>query len=130
MDSSIDSNASVAFQSLRPRACGRRPASPYVSYNDSHRYTDERAARTRCATSATLPCVSHKCSTANARRVWSFSRLLRTTRSNRRLTARVISITLCFIRAASSTLRFSLATDLIAEGRPSSVLIYISAQLF
>ena len=42
----------------------------------------------------------------------------------------LISITLCFIRAASSTLRFSPATDLILEGRPSSVLIYISAQLF
>ena len=47
---------------------GRRPSSPYVSYNDCHRYTDERAARTRWATSATSPCVSHKCSTANARR--------------------------------------------------------------
>ena len=49
---------------------------------------------------------------------------------NRRLTARVISITLCPIRAASSTIRFSVATDLIAECRPSSIFIYISAQLY
>jgi hypothetical protein len=31
---------------------------------------------------------------------------------------------------ASSTIRFSLATDLIVEDRPSSVLVYISAQPF
>ena len=53
---------------LRPRAWGRRPSSSYVSYNDCHRYTDERAPRTRWATSVTSPCVSHKCTTANARR--------------------------------------------------------------
>ena len=43
---------------------------------------------------------------------------------------RLISTTLYLTRAASSTLRFSQATDLIAEGRLSSVWLYISAQPF
>ena len=52
------------------------------------------------------------------------------TRSNRHLTARIISITPCAIRAASSTFEFSVVANLIIERRPRIVLICISAWLF
>ena len=55
MNSSIDSTSSFAFQSLRPELAGEGRPSPYASYNNCHRYKDQRVPPIRCPTLAPLP---------------------------------------------------------------------------